>query len=191
MQLLGRVVWGIDASVLYHSMRVLGSLQGVSIAEVPCGRGVALRALHRGQEVRYLACDEDPRMLASARRRARRRSLTHVEFHRAELTSLPFADGEIDVFLCYGPIVEDAAAGLVEIARCLRPGGRLIGAAFFSDICRRGGWLFRLSARRGHPLPPGREEMYAWMREAGLVEGTLGPDYGFAAFWARKPRPGA
>jgi ubiquinone/menaquinone biosynthesis C-methylase UbiE len=170
-------------------MRLLGSLQGVSIAEVPCGRGTALRALRRGQDVRYLACDEDSRMLARARRRARRRSLTHTEFHRAQLTNLPFADGEFDVFLCYGPVVEDGPAALAEIARCLRPGGRLIGAAFFSDIPRRGSWLFRLGARRGNPLPPGREHMYAWMRQAGLVEGTLGPDYGFAGFWARKPHP--
>ncbi len=186
MQLVGRVAWGVDASVLYSSMRLFGSLQDVSIAEVPCPGGVAVRALRRGQDVRYLACDEDSRMLARARRRARRRSLTHSEFHRAPLSALPFADGEIDVFLCYGVLIDDGPAALVEIARCLRPGGRLIGATFFSDISRRGAWLFGLGARRGHPLPPGREDMYAWMREAGLVQGTLGPDYGFACFWARK-----
>ena len=104
MRLVGRVVWGVDASVLYSSMRLLGSLEAVSIAEAPCPGGVAMRALRRGQHVRYLACDEDPRMLARARRRARRRSLTHTEFHRAQLTALPFADGEIDVFLCYGAL---------------------------------------------------------------------------------------
>ncbi len=190
MQVIGRAVWGIDASPLYRSMRVLSSLEGVTIADVPCGGGVAFRALRPAQDVRYLAGDLDPKMLQRAERRARRRSLTQIEFRRADLMALPFGDGEIDVFLSYGAIhmVDDAARAVAEIARCLGPGGRLIGTAFFSDMTRRARRLFELGARRGHPMPPSREDMYRWMRESGLVEGTLGPDYGFTTFRARKPR---
>ena len=189
LQPLGRGLWGVDVSATQRSIRHIGSLEGKRVADVPCGRGVAFRVLRAGQEVRYLAGDPDDRMLRRAARRARRSSQTQIEFRHADLTSLPFADGEIDVFLCYGAIhaVEDGEMVVTEIARCLGPGGRLIGTAFFSDMPRRARWLFQLRARRGQPMPPSREDMYGWMAQAGLVQGTLGADRGFTGFWARKP----
>lgn len=189
MQALGRVVWGIDASILYRSLRRITPLEGVTIADVPCGGGVAFRALRRGQEVRYVAGDARERMLVRATRRARRRKLSQVEVLRADMMSLPFADGEIDVFLCHSGIhmQHDGLGSVAEIARCLRPGGRLIGTGFFSDMTSRARRVFELDSRHGHPMPPSREDMYRWMRKAGLAEGTLGPDYGFAEFNARKP----
>ncbi len=53
MSLIGRVVWGIDASILYRSMEPVGLLaDGSTIIDAPCGGGVAFRALrpalHRG-----------------------------------------------------------------------------------------------------------------------------------------------
>ncbi len=189
MRPLTRALWGVDVSPLYRTIRLIGSLQGACVADVPCGTGVAFGALAPGQDVRYLAIDPDPDTLRRAERRARRRSLTQIDFQRAELTALPFADGEIDVFLCFGAIhlLDDRDGALAEIARCLSPGGVLVGTSFFSDIGARGRHLFELGARRGHPLPPSREQMYKSMYASGLVEGTLGPDYGFASFRARKP----
>jgi len=112
-----------------------------------------------------------------------------VQTVEADLSCLPFADGEVDVFLCFDGIqwVADRAGALREIARCLAPGGRLIGTSFFSDVRGRGELLARLASRSGCPPPPGREELYLWMREAGLVGGTLGHEYGFAQFNAGKP----
>src|ERR1035438_6328393 len=55
MRLIGRVVWGIDASVLYTSMEAIRrSGDGTTILDVPCGGGVALRALRPDQGVRYI-----------------------------------------------------------------------------------------------------------------------------------------
>jgi len=189
MRRAARAVWGVDVSPLYRAIRLIGSLEGVCIADVPCGGGVAFRGLRPDQDVRYLAADLDARMLRRAERRARRRSLTQIEFQRADVGALPFADGEIDVFLCFSAIhlVDDPGRALSEIARCLSPGGLLIGTSFFSDMGARARRLFELGAGRGHPLPPSREHMYKSMYKAGLVEGTLGPDYGFASFRARKP----
>ena len=46
MQLIGSAAWGIDGSVLYASMAPIRSAApGSTIIDVPCGGGVALRAL--------------------------------------------------------------------------------------------------------------------------------------------------
>jgi ubiquinone/menaquinone biosynthesis C-methylase UbiE len=73
MRLIGRVVWGIDASVLYTSMEAISRAgDGATILDVPCGGGVALRALRPDQYVRYVAADASEKMLARAERRAKR-----------------------------------------------------------------------------------------------------------------------
>lgn len=80
MRAIGRMVWGIDAPVLYTSMAPIGEAQDVTILDVPCGGGVAFRALRSEQQVRYIAGDLCPKMLRRAERRARKRSLNQVEF---------------------------------------------------------------------------------------------------------------
>ena len=55
MRAIGRMVWGIDASVLYTSMAPIGTARDVTILDVPCGGGVAFRALRPEQQVRYIA----------------------------------------------------------------------------------------------------------------------------------------
>ncbi len=75
VNLLGRAVWGMDGSVLYESMDPIGeAAPGSTIADVPCGGGVAFRALRPDQDLRYLAGDLDPRccnVLSAERERAR------------------------------------------------------------------------------------------------------------------------
>lgn len=104
------------------------------------------------------------------------------------MTALPFADGEADLFLSYSGLhmVDDPAKAVAEIARCLKPGGRLVGTTFFSDCSRRARALFELGRRSGHPVPPGREEVAGWLETAGLEDVTIGPQPGFAAFSAHK-----
>jgi len=190
MRLIGRAVWGIDASILYGSMEPIGrTAPGATILDVPCGGGVAFRALGPDQDVRYVAVDLSAKMLRRAERRARRRSLSQIEIVAADMTALPFADAEADLFLSYSGLhmVDDPAKAMTEIARCLKPGGQLIGTAFFSDASRRARLLFELGARRGHPLPPDRDDVSRWLTAAGLTEATIGPQPGFAAFSARKP----
>jgi ubiquinone/menaquinone biosynthesis C-methylase UbiE len=71
MRLIGRVAWGIDASVLYTSMEAISrAADGATVLDVQCGGGVALRALHPDQDVRYVAVDVSEKMLSRAKRRA-------------------------------------------------------------------------------------------------------------------------
>jgi len=189
-QAIGRLVWGIDSSVLYASMEpIRRAPAGATIVDVPCGGGVAFRALRPGQDVRYVAADLSPEMLARAERRARERGLRQIEFSVADMTALPFADGEADLLCSYSGLhmLDDPARAVAEFARCLKPGGQLVGTAFFADGSRRAQWLYEAGARRGHPLPPHREDLRRWLESAGLVEVSIGAQPGFAAFGARKP----
>lgn len=184
---LGRAIWGVDSSSLYTSMEPVRRASGATIIDVPCGGGVAFRALRPDQDVRYVAADLDSKMLRRAERRARKRSLRQVEFVVADMTALPFADEEGDLFLSYSGLhmVDDPEQAVREIARCLKPGGRLVGTTFFSGESSRADRLFGLGARSGHPLPPRRRQLLGWLEAAGLTEASVGPQPGFAAFEAR------
>jgi ubiquinone/menaquinone biosynthesis C-methylase UbiE len=185
MRLVGRTLWGIDASILYASMAPIRQAPaGATIVDVPCGGGVAFRALAPDQDVRYIAADLDPKMRQRARRRAQARSLDQVEVLAADMTALPFADGEADLFLCFSGLhmIADPERAIAEIARCLKPGGRLIGTSFFSDCSRRARALFTLGSLAGHALPPAREDVQQWLTAAGFEQATIGPQPGFATF---------
>jgi ubiquinone/menaquinone biosynthesis C-methylase UbiE len=188
MRSIGRLVWGIDASVLYASMEVIARAPtGATIVDVPCGGGVAFRALSPAQDVRYLAGDLCQKMLERAGRRAKARSLKQVELLSADMTELPFTDGEVDLFLSYSGLhmVPDPQKAVAEMARCLKPGGRLIGTTFLSDGSRRARALFKAGSYRGHPLPPSREDLRGWL-EGSFDDPTIGSQAGFAAFGGHK-----
>ena len=91
---------------------------GATIADVPCGGGVALRALSPEQDFRYLAVDLSPKMLMRAERRAQARSL-QIELLEADMTDLPLADEEVDLFLSYSGLhmVPNPGEAVAEIAR--------------------------------------------------------------------------
>jgi ubiquinone/menaquinone biosynthesis C-methylase UbiE len=135
-----------------------------------------------------LAVDLSAKMLRRAERRARARSLQQVELIEADMTELPIADGEADLFLSYSGLhmVPGPELAVAEMARCLKPGGELFGTSFFSDAGRRARALFRAGSYSGHPLPPRREDLRAWLAAAGFEQATIGPQAGFAAFGGRK-----
>ena len=189
VRVIGRIVWGIDASVLYASMEPIAqAAAGATIVDVPCGGGVAFRALRPEQDVRYLAADLSQEMLRRAERRARERSLRQVELLTADMMDLPFADGEVDLFLSYSGLhmVPDPQLAVAEMARCLKPGGQMIGTTFLSDASRRARALFSAGSYRGHPLPPSRDDLRGWLEATDFDEPTIGREAGFAAFGGRK-----
>jgi SAM-dependent methyltransferase len=190
MQMIGRLLWGIDASPLYASIDALRDIGGgATIVDVPCGGGVAFRALRPDQDVRYIAGDLDEKMLARARRRAERRSLGQIEFAVADMEALPLADSSADVFVSFSGLHmldrRDAAAS--EIVRCLRPGGELLGTSFVLEGARRQQALFRAGRRRGHAEPPSYPRLRRTLQDAGIVELAISPERGLVAFHGRKP----
>lgn len=190
MQLIGRTLWGIDSSVLYSSMApIRRAAEGATIVDVPCGGGVAFRALEPDRRVRYIAGDLSPGMLRRAERRARARALDQVDFMVADMTQLPLADCEADLFLSFSGLhmVMDQKGAIDEITRCLKPGGELVGTTFLADGSRRARAIFRAGSYRGHPLPPSRDDVRNWLESAGLEDVDLGTQRGFVAFAARRP----
>jgi SAM-dependent methyltransferase len=67
----GLALWGTDTRLLFDSIGTVGELPDDSaVLDIPCGGGLALRGLRKSQQVRYVAADISPGMLARARRRA-------------------------------------------------------------------------------------------------------------------------
>ena len=119
---------------------------GVAV-DVGCGTGRALPALrvvvgHRGVVV---GIDLTPQMLAAARPRARD---NRAGLLLADARHLPLADASVDAVFAAGLITNlpDPVAGLAELARITRPGGRLV---LFHPSGRAA-----LAARHGRTLRP-------------------------------------
>jgi len=68
-----------------------------------------------------------PEMLELAQRNAEKAEAKNVEFHRATIDNLPLPDGSVDCVIsnCVINLAPDKQAVFREIARVLRPGGRL------------------------------------------------------------------
>lgn len=75
-----------------------------------------------------LGLDLTPEMIEVARRLARERGLTTVEFGLGDAEHLPVADGEFDRVVCRIALhhFPDPGQATREMARALKPGGRLV-----------------------------------------------------------------
>jgi SAM-dependent methyltransferase len=96
------------------------------VLEIGAGTGLNLR--HYGDSVEALVLTEPVEPMARALERRVGRLDLPVQVHRAPAEALPFPDDSFDtvvstLVLC---TVEDQALALSEIARVLRPGGRLL-----------------------------------------------------------------
>jgi SAM-dependent methyltransferase len=188
---IGHAVWGVELSPLYASMDAIGRLpDGATVLDVPCGGGVALRALRPGQRVRYVAVDVDRTMLDRFTRRARERSLEDVvEPLQADMCALPLPDACADLCLSYSGLhmVPDPAAAVAEVLRCLKPGGELIGSTFLAEGSRRQRMLFRHGNERGINGPCSTPaDLRRELEAGGILDATVEPERGFALFRGRK-----
>ena len=119
---LGRITDAIERDLMLSRLE---PLPGRSVLDVGCGDGLlALELAGRGAHV--VGVDASQRMIAAARRRAAGR--LDVSFHVARAEDLPFRTAEFDIalavtMLCF---VEDASVALKEMARVVKPGGRLV-----------------------------------------------------------------
>jgi demethylmenaquinone methyltransferase/2-methoxy-6-polyprenyl-1,4-benzoquinol methylase len=156
---------------------------GRRVLDVATGTGLVAFALaDRGCEVVGLDQSED--MLASASRRlgGRRELNDRLTFVHGEAERLPFADGAFDAltFTYLLRYVDDRPATMRELARVVKPGGR-IGMVEFGvpeQGALRAAW--RVHTRFGLPLA-GRLVSPAWF-EVGRF---LGPN--IEQFYADEP----
>jgi len=185
-RVVGGLVWGGSTAPFYERLSLVSTLpDGGTVVDAPCGAGVAFGALAPRQDVRYLALDLSPGMLARARERAQKLGLSQIDLVRGDATQIPIEDGGADLFLSWWGLhcLPDPEAAVHEAARCLRRGGRMVGAM----ICRGTRLRQRLLVRPGHGLfgPGGTpEDLAAWIERAGLHQERLRTSGPFAYFEA-------
>ena len=102
---------------------------GEVVVDLGCGGGldVFLASTKVGPEGRAIGIDMTPEMIERARRNAEKGDYTNVEFHLARIDKLPLADDSVDCVIsnCVINLAPDKQAVFREIARVLKPGGRL------------------------------------------------------------------
>jgi SAM-dependent methyltransferase len=120
-----------------------------ALASLGCGNPVAVADLHEGERVldlgsgggidvllsarrvgptgRAFGLDMTDEMLALAQRNASDAGATNVEFLRGHIESIPLPAASVDVVIsnCVLNLAADKTAVFREIARVLRPGGRM------------------------------------------------------------------
>jgi ubiquinone/menaquinone biosynthesis C-methylase UbiE len=134
---------GLKRRVLEHA----GLRAGEHVLDVGCGTGtLAIAAARATPGGRVVGLDADPAILRRARAKAQRAGV-EVAFDEALADELPYPDASFDVVLStllFHHLPDDAkraAAG--EIARVLRPGGRVV----VGDMGRPHGPAMRAAVR--------------------------------------------
>ena len=102
---------------------------GETVVDLGSGGGldVFLAAHKIGPAGRAIGIDMTPEMVALARKNAEKTGLTNVEFHQSTIDKLPLADASVDCVIsnCVINLAADKPAVFREVARILKPGGRL------------------------------------------------------------------
>jgi SAM-dependent methyltransferase len=148
------------ATVGERLVQRVGIQPGGAVLDVACGTGnVAIPAALAGGRV--TGVDLTPEHFPAARARAAEASVA-VEWVEGDAEALPFEDDSFDVVLsAFGCMFAPRhVAAAAELARVLRPGGRL-GIAAFTDSGAGGDFFRTLGAHLPAP-PPFAEHPLGW-----------------------------
>ena len=168
------------------------------LASLGCGNPTAVADLHEGERVldlgsgggidvllsarrvgpagRAFGLDMTDEMLALARRNAADAGATNVEFLKGQIEAIPLPADSIDVVIsnCVVNLAADKPAVFREIARVLRPGGRIGITDIVADDsltpderAERGSYVGCIAGALSY------REFDAGLREAGLTDVSL------------------
>ena len=127
-----------------HAIRPIPA--GARVLDVGCGAGtdLLLAARRVGPTGRAIGIDMTAEMRERARSGAHACGLEHVEVREGDATELPLDDASVDVVISNGVLnlVPEKERAFAEIARVVKPGGRLqiadiVTGVELSDAIRR------------------------------------------------------
>lgn len=163
---LGRLVWADEFQAM---VTLLNPLAGHRILDAGCGDGRLAATLAREAE-RVIGVDANRDMLRAARHR--RDHGAQVDLVGADLAALPFPNDSLDAVtavtvFCF---VAEPVAALRELARVVRPGGRVV----VGELSRWSLWAVQrqLEARSGRGL---LHEEYCRRETLGTARSLAGP----------------
>lgn len=143
------------AAVTEWLIHALAVQPGETVLELAAGDGhVGFELLGQHPGVRLISTDVSPATLGVARRAARQRRLSGIEFRVLDAQRMDIPPGAVDSVICrWGyMLTDDPSAAFRETARVLRPGGRLAFSVWGdparnpwttidADVCARLGYV--------------------------------------------------
>ncbi len=179
--------YGAVVDELIDAMRLAPG--GVAV-DVGCGTGALTRRLARrvGPTGRVVGADINAYLLREASAIARHQELGDViAFEVGSAEALPFPDGGFDAALACTVLDEvDADRGLAELARVVRPGGRVavlvraVDIPAWDSLPLRPELRAKLAARPSAGVTAGTcadRSLYRRFRAAGFAHVTMGPRF--------------
>lgn len=141
---------GRDAYWRREAVRLAGVQRGDFVLDVACGTGDFARAFLRAGARRVVGCDFAHEMLALASGRTD----PAATWCEADALDLPFQDGSFSIASCAFGVrnFQDLDAGLVEMHRVLRRGGRAVILEFTRPGNALARWVFEAYSTRLMPV---------------------------------------
>jgi demethylmenaquinone methyltransferase/2-methoxy-6-polyprenyl-1,4-benzoquinol methylase len=140
---------GCDASWRRRAVSLAGASEGDSVLDVACGTGDLARAFAE-RAGKVVGVDFAANMVALAAARGG----AGLHWCLGDALRLPFPDGTFNMTCCGFGVrnFQDLSAGLREMHRTLRPGGRAVILEFVMPAGRLFRWFYGLYLRRAIPL---------------------------------------
>jgi SAM-dependent methyltransferase len=165
-------------------LQFAGLAPGETVLDLGSGAGfdAFLAAREVGETGRVIGVDMTPEMLERARRNAAATGATNTEFRAGRIEALPVADASVDVVVsnCVINLVPDKAAVYREVARVLRPGGRVVVSDIVLDAPLPPLVADSVAALTGCVAGAAlRKEYLELVAAAGLVDVEVVKDSGF------------
>lgn len=212
----------VFGSTLYDASETEGATATSLQASLGCGVPTAVADLHEGETVldlgsgagadvlisarrvgptgKAIGLDMTDEMLVLARRNAEQAGARNVEFLRGHIEEIPLDDESVDVVIsnCVINLSGDKPRVLSEVARVLKPGGRLAVSDVIADPEMDGATRNDLAQWTGCIAGAlTREEFEEALADAGLADIEIGETHrvhehaASAIVRARKPSSGA
>jgi SAM-dependent methyltransferase len=123
--------WGTGPDAVEMSVAAVREVEPRRVLDAGCGRGNIAERVAVATGAAVVGLDQSQRMVELTRARG-------IDAVQGDVRALPFSDGEFDCVLAAWMLfhVEDVDEALAELARVLRPDGRLVAATNGEDSMR-------------------------------------------------------